>query len=103
MRFLIVGGGAMGKRRTRCLLANKVAAGDIHLVDMRADRRDQVTKKYSVETFDNLDAGLKWGRMPSSCRSQALTTWMSALPRHGRRSTCSAKCRCLRISMASMN
>ena len=60
MRFLIVGGGSMGKRRTRCLLANKVATGDIRVVDTRADRRDEVKEECSVETFEHLDVGLKW-------------------------------------------
>ena len=61
MQFLVVGGGSMGKRRTRCLLANGVPEDNIHLVDVRQDRREEVQQKYGVTTHASLDAGMATG------------------------------------------
>lgn len=60
MKYLIVGGGSMGKRRVRCLLANGVEAGDIRLVDPRADRREESKSKYGVDGFGDFASGMKW-------------------------------------------
>jgi len=60
MKFLIVGGGSMGKRRIRCLLANGISADQIRLVDPRADRREESQSKYSVAGFADLQTGMKW-------------------------------------------
>ena len=61
MKFLIVGGGSMGKRRVRCLLANRVGPERIRLVDVRANRREECRAKHGVEEeFAGLEAGLEW-------------------------------------------
>lgn len=59
-RFLIIGGGSMGKRRIRCLLAHGVAAKDIRLIDIRADRRAESLQRYAVASLADLDAGWAW-------------------------------------------
>ncbi len=59
-RFLIIGGGSMGKRRIRCLLAHGVAASDIRLIDPRADRRAESQERYAVESFADPAAGWAW-------------------------------------------
>jgi predicted dehydrogenase len=59
-RFLILGGGSMGKRRIRCLLANRVAPEDIRVVDVRGDRREEIQGKYGVAGVASLDPGLAW-------------------------------------------
>ena len=61
----------MGKRRTRCLIANDVPKGDISLVDTREDRRDEVRKTLGVDVYGNLDAGL------------AVPAWVLLLVTHG--------------------
>jgi predicted dehydrogenase len=61
MKFLVVGGGSMGKRRIRCLLANKVEPGRIRLVETRDERRREVLDKHGIEGMPDLDEGLKWG------------------------------------------
>ena len=48
----------VGKRRTRCLIANDVPKGQIGLVDTREDRRDEVRQTLGVEVYADLDAGL---------------------------------------------
>lgn len=59
-QFLIVGGGSMGKRRTRCLLANQIPPESIRIVDVREDRRAECREKHRVEGFASLDEGLQW-------------------------------------------
>ena len=59
-KFLIVGGGSMGKRRIRCLLANEVAADQVRLVDLREDRRAEVWAKHQVACFEHIEQGLTW-------------------------------------------
>jgi predicted dehydrogenase len=59
-KCLIIGGGSMGKRRIRCLAANDVKAGQMRLVDLRADRRDEVLKKHQVAGFERIEDGLAW-------------------------------------------
>ncbi len=59
-RFLIIGGGSMGKRRIRCLLAQGVAASEIRLIDLRADRLAETRERYAVESLGDLDAGWAW-------------------------------------------
>jgi predicted dehydrogenase len=59
-KLLVVGGGSMGKRRIRCLLANQVEPEAIRLVDVRSDRRDESKAKHMVEGFSSLSAGLDW-------------------------------------------
>jgi len=56
MRFLVVGLGSMGKRRIRNLqvLGRTALAG----LDPRADRRDEVSSRYGIETFDSFDKAL---------------------------------------------
>lgn len=61
MKFLVIGGGSMGKRRIRCLLANGVSADRIRLVDTRADRREESRSKHGVDGFADLAAGMNWG------------------------------------------
>ncbi|MCC7087410.1 MAG: Gfo/Idh/MocA family oxidoreductase [Pirellulales bacterium] len=61
MKYLIVGGGSMGKRRIRCLLANGVSTEDLYLIDTRDDRRNEVREKYGVNGAEQLDAGMRWG------------------------------------------
>ena len=60
MKYLVVGGGSMGKRRIRCLLASNVKSEQIRMVDMRADRQAEVREKYNVDSLSDLDAGLEW-------------------------------------------
>ena len=59
-KYLVVGGGSMGKRRIRCLLANQVGLDCIRMVDVRSDRREETKSKLGVEGFSALDAGLNW-------------------------------------------
>jgi len=53
MGFLVVGLGSMGKRRIRCLsaLGLKNVAG----FDLRADRREEATQKYGIDTYSDFD------------------------------------------------
>src|SRR5688572_21764312 len=60
MKFLVVGGGSMGKRRIRCLLANGVKPEDIRMVDVRADRQAEVKEKHNVDSVNDVNAGLDW-------------------------------------------
>ncbi len=59
-RFLILGGGSMGKRRIRCLQAHGIAASNIRLIDQRADRRAESQERYAVESFDDFASGWVW-------------------------------------------
>lgn len=59
-RFLIIGGGSMGKRRIRCLQAHGVPANEIRLLDRRADRREESRERYAVESFDDFAQGWAW-------------------------------------------
>ena len=59
-RFLIIGGGSMGKRRIRCLQAHGVPTRDIRLIDPRADRRAESQERYGVASLDDLAQGLAW-------------------------------------------
>lgn len=59
-RFLIIGGGSMGKRRIRCLLANGINPNQIRLVEVREDRREQVKQDYDVDSFTDFDDGMAW-------------------------------------------
>lgn len=61
MKFLVVGGGSMGKRRIRCLLANQVQPQQIRMVDVRPDRQAEVKSKHDVDSVSDLAAGLNWG------------------------------------------
>ena len=61
MKFAVVGGGSMGKRRIRCLLANGVPARDICSVDTREDRRQEIGQQYGVETLGDFEAALAPG------------------------------------------
>ena len=61
MRFLVVGGGSMGKRRTRCLLANNVHKDQIQLVDTREDRRAEVSELFGINVHANLEEGMAIG------------------------------------------
>jgi predicted dehydrogenase len=60
MKYLVVGGGSMGKRRIRCLMACNVAPEHIRMVDTRDDRRSEVKAKYNVDSLCDLHAGLAW-------------------------------------------
>lgn len=59
-QFLIVGGGSMGKRRVRCLLANRIPPDQIRVVDPREDRREESRTRYGVHGLPDLEAGLAW-------------------------------------------
>ncbi len=59
-RFLIIGGGSMGKRRIRCLQAHGVPARDIRLVDPRADRRAESQQRYAVAGYADFATGWAW-------------------------------------------
>ncbi len=59
-RFLIIGGGSMGKRRMRCLLAHGARTGQIRLIDPRADRRAECQARYNVESFEDFAAAWAW-------------------------------------------
>lgn len=56
MRFLIVGLGSMGKRRVRNLQA--LGHNNLAGFDPRADRRDEASAKYGIETFDSYTTAL---------------------------------------------
>jgi len=54
MRILVIGLGSMGKRRIRCLLAlghSKLAG-----IEIRADRRVEVTEKYGIPVYSEYEA-----------------------------------------------
>ncbi len=59
-RFLIIGGGSMGKRRIRCLQAHGVAAADIRLLERRADRQAESLKRYAVQSVADFATGWAW-------------------------------------------
>src|SRR5262245_5540203 len=48
MKFLVVGAGSIGKRHAANLLA--LGAGEIVVVDSRADRRQEVERRFGVRT-----------------------------------------------------
>jgi predicted dehydrogenase len=60
MKFLVVGGGSMGKRRILCLLANGIKPEQIRMVDVRADRQAEVKQKHNVDSMNDLEAGFEW-------------------------------------------
>jgi len=57
MKFLVIGLGSMGKRRIRNLitLGNHEVAG----FDVRKDRCFEVTEKYGISSFSDIESGLK--------------------------------------------
>lgn len=55
--IIVIGLGSMGKRRIRNLKA--LGHTNIVGVDKRQDRRDEVAKLHSIETFSDLDEALK--------------------------------------------
>ena len=55
--ILITGLGSMGKRRIRNL--QRISSHKIIGFDTRKDRREETTKKYNIETFDDIRAALK--------------------------------------------
>lgn len=59
-RFLVIGGGSMGKRRIRCLQAHGVPARDIRLIDPRADRRAESQDRYAVAGYADFASGWAW-------------------------------------------
>ncbi|MBN1345715.1 MAG: Gfo/Idh/MocA family oxidoreductase [Phycisphaerae bacterium] len=61
MKYLIVGGGSMGRRRIRCLIANGVGPDDMRLVDVREDRRAEVKVRHDVVGVADLLDGMRWG------------------------------------------
>lgn len=56
MKVLVVGLGSMGKRRVRNLQA--LGGHRIAGMDVRADRRDEASARYGIETFDDLQSAL---------------------------------------------
>ena len=60
MKFLVVGGGSMGKRRIRCLQAHYVRNENIRLIDTRDDRRAESKEKYGVDSFERFQQGMDW-------------------------------------------
>ncbi len=52
-KYLVIGLGSMGKRRIRCLLAMGKKEEQIVGLDLRADRREEVEKLYSITTVDD--------------------------------------------------
>lgn len=56
MKILIVGLGSMGKRRIRNVL--KLGYHDILGFDPRQDRRQEVEKKYDIDTVSNIDEAI---------------------------------------------
>ncbi len=58
--FVVLGGGSMGRRRIRCLLAHGVPASAIRLVDVRQDRRAECLSRHGVESLPDLEQALKW-------------------------------------------
>jgi predicted dehydrogenase len=57
MKFLIVGLGSMGKRRTRNL--QYLEAGEIVGFDIREDRRKETEQKYGIKTFTKFDEAMQ--------------------------------------------
>jgi len=57
MKFLVIGLGSMGKRRVRNLMA--LGNNDLAGFDIREDRREEVTKKYGITTFHDVESALK--------------------------------------------
>ncbi len=56
VKFLVVGLGSMGKRRVRNLQA--LGHGALAGFDPRADRREEASSRYGIETFDAFDKAL---------------------------------------------
>ena len=55
MKFLVIGLGSMGKRRVRCLLANKVSCKDIFGFDSKATRVQETVEKYAIQPVSDFD------------------------------------------------
>ncbi len=60
MKFVVVGGGSMGQRRIRCLLAHQIPVANIRLVEVRGDRRAECKARYGVDSLPSLEEGLAW-------------------------------------------
>lgn len=56
IQALVVGLGSMGNRRIRCL--KKLGVSKIYGVDLRVDRRQEVTTQFGVDTFKSLEKAL---------------------------------------------
>ncbi len=52
--YFVIGLGSMGRRRVRCLLANKVAPEQIIGFDRREDRRIEAKQKHGIRTTDRV-------------------------------------------------
>jgi len=50
----------MGRRRVRCLAANRIAPEQIRVVDVRPDRRDDLLRRHQVESLPDIETGLAW-------------------------------------------
>lgn len=53
MHFLVIGLGSMGQRRIRCL--KTLGFDDIVGFDKRGDRREQIRKRYRIETVEHIE------------------------------------------------
>lgn len=60
-RFLIIGGGSIGKRHMKNLLT--LQAGEIFAYDPRPDRRAEITQELGIPTVDSLEKG--WEQKPT--------------------------------------
>jgi predicted dehydrogenase len=60
MRFVVFGGGSMGRRRIRCLLHHGVPASNIRIVDPRPDRRADCYRLHGIEGLANVGQALEW-------------------------------------------
>ncbi len=58
MRCLVVGLGSMGRRRVANLV--QLRAGEVRGFDARADRREEVTRRFSISCFERFEDGMVW-------------------------------------------
>ncbi len=60
MKFLVIGGGSIGKRHIRNLLAIGTKSSDITAVETREDRKKEIKETLKIETvYTSLDEALK--------------------------------------------
>jgi len=62
MKFLVVGGGSIGKRHMRNLLAMGIDPSDIGSIDIREDRREEIKELLKIEkVFRSIEDALESG------------------------------------------
>lgn len=68
MKFLVVGGGSIGKRHMRNLLAIGIAPEDVAAVDPREDRRQEILETVGIgKAYESLESALDAQDFDAAC------------------------------------